>query len=55
MGHMHLPVDYDSNIVHLLKPLFDAVVELREKDGEPQQRWHLLESDLRTGWISRRR
>lgn len=53
MAHMHLQVDRDSEIVHLLEPLFDAVVELREHNGEPEQRWYLQDSDLRSGWISR--
>lgn len=53
MGHMHLQVDRDSEIVHLLEPLFDAVVELRQHNGEAEQRWYLQDSGLRTGWISR--
>jgi hypothetical protein len=53
MGHMHLPMDRESELVHLLEPLFDAVIELRVKDNEPQQRWYLPDEDIQSGWISR--
>ena len=52
MGHVHLPVERDSELVHLLAPVFDAVVELRVQENEPQQRWHLTEADLSSGWMT---
>ena len=51
MGHFHLPISYDSKRVRLLAPLFDAVVELRMKQGTLYQRWHLRESGVTTAWL----
>jgi len=51
MGHYHLRVDRDSDHVHLLEPLFDAVVEVRDADGGAEQRWHLRSSDVSTDWL----
>lgn len=51
MGHYHLPVGFDDVTVRTLRPLFDAVVEVRPGDGRPQQRWHLHEADVTTGWL----
>ncbi|WP_256300289.1 DUF7504 family protein [Haloarchaeobius salinus] len=55
MGHFHLPLDRDSDYVHLLEPLFDAVVEVRRtEDGDEErleQRWHLRDRDAESGWI----
>lgn len=50
MGHFHLPVEYDSGPVRSVSGHFDAVLEVRET-GIAQQRWHLLEEDLTTGWL----
>jgi len=52
MAHFHFPVAYDSTHVRTLAPLFDAVVELRIADGRPQQRWHLRDEGLRSGWLT---
>lgn len=51
MGHYHLPVSLDNRTVRTIRPLFDAVVEIRTQAGEPQQRWHLSEADITTGWL----
>ena len=48
MGHVHLPVAFDDRHVHLLAPLFDAVIEVR---AGGQQRWHLEDPDLTTDWL----
>lgn len=53
MGHVHLPVDRETELVHLLEPLFDAVVELRVKDSQPQQRWYITDADIQSGWITK--
>lgn len=53
MGHMHLPIERDTELVHLLEPLFDAVVELRVKNDQPQQRWHIPDADIQSGWITK--
>ncbi len=52
MAHFHFPVAYDSERVRGLAPLFDAVVELRVADGRLQQRWHLREEGLSSGWLT---
>ncbi|GGL58243.1 DUF7504 family protein [Halocalculus aciditolerans] len=36
--HVHLPVDRDAALVATFEPLFDAVVELRERDDTLQAR-----------------
>lgn len=51
MGHYHLPVDYGSDAVRVLEPLFDAVVEVRIREGHAQQRWHLRDRDITTDWL----
>ena len=52
MGHFHLDVDRDSDAVHLLEPLFDAVVEVREEGGSVEHRWHLRDQEVSSGWIN---
>lgn len=52
MGHFHLPVERDSQAVRTVAPLFDAVVEVRTRNGRAEQRWHLREQDLTTDWLS---
>lgn len=52
LGHFHLPVDVDSSVAGLLAPLFDAVVEVRVRKGQPQQRWHLDDGDVTSRWLS---
>lgn len=51
MGHYHLPVGFDDVTVRTLRPLFDAVVEVRPGRDRPQQRWHLHEADVTTDWL----
>ncbi len=51
MSHFHLPVPYESAIVSVVTPLFDAVIELRAIDGHPQQRWRLRDEDITTDWM----
>jgi len=50
MGHYHLTMAPDEDAVRTLEPLFDAVVELRA-DGEPEQRWRLVDKDAETEWL----
>jgi hypothetical protein len=49
IGHFHLPLPVDDNLVSALEPLFDVVVELRLVDGSPHQRWRTGDED--SGWI----
>lgn len=51
MGHYHLPVAFDTRTVRTLRPLFDAVVEIRSQGDDSQQRWHLSEADITTDWL----
>ena len=51
MGHFHLPVADDAEIVERFTPLFDIRVELRETQGAPEQRWHFPNSDDTTAWF----
>lgn len=51
MGHCHLPVPGDAEVVRLYRPLFDAVIELRINDGVMQQRWDLVERDVESEWL----
>ncbi|NEU57020.1 hypothetical protein [Halorussus sp. MSC15.2] len=52
MAHYHLPVEYDSEAVRSVEPLFDAVVEVQYGDGGVEQRWHLTDPDFTTDWLS---
>lgn len=51
MAHYHLTAERSNRTVALLEPLFDAVIELRLRDGELYQRWYLRDSGLTTGWL----
>jgi len=51
MAHYHLPLERDHEAVHLLEPLFDAVVEVRIREGHPQQRWHLRDQQTTSEWL----
>lgn len=51
MGHYHLPLERDHEAVHLLEPLFDAVVEIRARDGASEQRWELRDRGTSTDWL----
>lgn len=52
MAHFHLPLDYDSNQVQQLAPLFDAIIELRVVDDQCQQQWHLQAEEIRSQWLT---
>ena len=43
MGHYHLPVAPDAEVIRLIEPLFDAVIQLRVDANGPQQRWKLTD------------
>jgi len=49
MAHVHLPAAMDDEVVGVLTPLFDAIIEVREG---PQQRWHLREPEFTTDWLT---
>ena len=52
MAHYHVDAAYDSAVVDSLAPVFDAVLEVRRGDEQPEQRWHLVRSDITTDWLS---
>lgn len=52
MIHYHLPVARESDIVALLSPLFDIVIELRKQNSVCEERWSLKGGTLCSGWIS---
>ncbi|WP_458209045.1 DUF7504 family protein [Haladaptatus sp. NG-SE-30] len=52
MAHFHLPMESNSTVVRTLSPVFDAVVEVRSTGGYPEQRWHLIQQDVTTDWLS---
>ena len=52
MAHYHLPRPDDADLVERLAPLFDARIELRQREGLPiEQRWHLMEDEQTTDWV----
>lgn len=51
IGHYHLRVGRDSDHVHLIEPLFDALIEVRVNEGVAEQRWHLLGPDVSSEWL----
>jgi len=54
IAHSHLPVERDARIVPTLSLLFDIVVEIREHDGDYQERWVINDGAERSGWLSKR-
>ncbi|WP_339105058.1 hypothetical protein [Haloterrigena salinisoli] len=52
MIHYHLPMDRDSDVVSVLTPVFDIVIELRERNGVFQERWTINDGDHSSGWLS---
>jgi hypothetical protein len=51
LGHVHCPLADDDDRVTALRPLFDARIELRRREGfGPEQRWHLPEYGA-TEWV----
>ena len=51
MGHYHLPTRSGDRYVSLLTPVVDAVVEVRSREGGPQQRWHVFDGAVDSGWL----
>ncbi|MCU4925091.1 hypothetical protein OB905_03695 [Halobacteria archaeon AArc-dxtr1] len=51
MGHVHIDVDSDDELVSLFEPLFDATVDVRASETGYEQRWHLRDEDASSGWI----
>lgn len=52
LGHVHLPVDREEYVAKLVAPLFQAVVEVRVRDMETEQRWHLDDGAVTSRWLS---
>ena len=52
MGHFHLPAEMDSRAVRTLLPVFDAAIELRMIGSDVEQRWHLVQRNVTTEWLS---
>lgn len=52
MGHVHLPIERECELVRLFEPLFDVLIELRMQETEPQQRWYIKDRDVCSGWIT---
>ncbi|NUB90495.1 hypothetical protein HTZ84_15515 [Haloterrigena sp. SYSU A558-1] len=52
MIHYHLPLDRDSDVVSVLTPVFDIVIELRDRNGLFQERWTINDGDYSSGWLS---
>ncbi|SEO35111.1 hypothetical protein SAMN04487948_1029 [Halogranum amylolyticum] len=51
MAHYHLPLSRSEPIVETLAPGFDAVIQLRVRDGLPEHRWTLQDGALESSWI----
>lgn len=51
MAHYHLPVARTDPVVDDLEPLFDAVIELRLSNGQPEHRWHLRDESFQSDWL----
>lgn len=51
MGHVHVPLARNHDMVALFEPLFDAVVTVRSRDGSTEQRWSLRDPALSTDWL----
>lgn len=52
MAHYHMPMPDDSPAVETLSSLFDARIELRQRDGfAPEQRWHVPAYGMVTEWV----
>lgn len=50
IAHFHLPEPIADRSIRALEPLFDAVIELRVRDDELQQRWHVLGEAVVPEW-----
>ena len=54
IAHSHLPVERDARIVPALSLLFDIVIQVREHDGDYQERWIINDGADSSGWLSER-
>lgn len=52
MGHFHLPAPSGDKYVTMLTPVVDAVVEVRTRGGAAEQRWHVFDGAVDSGWLS---
>ncbi|MFC4541125.1 hypothetical protein ACFO5R_04185 [Halosolutus amylolyticus] len=52
MVHYLLPVEPDADVVPVLKPLFDVLVELQDRNNCLQERWSLPDSGHCSGWLT---
>jgi hypothetical protein len=50
MGHYVLPRPYDHELVCVLAPLFDGIIEYRVDAGR-EERWHFPHRDLHSPWL----
>lgn len=51
MAHYHLSVARSEPVVERLTPAFDAVIQLRVRDGLPEHRWELRDGEFESSWI----
>lgn len=51
MAHYHLPVARSEPVVETLAPVFDAIIQLRVRDGLPEHRWELRDGEFESSWI----
>lgn len=51
MVHYHLPVAPSTRDVSVFRPLCDLIVELRDRNGVPMERWTTISGDATSGWI----
>jgi hypothetical protein len=52
MAHYHLSMPDDDAMVAELSPLFDARIELRQRNEDhPDHRWHVPSLDMTTAWV----
>jgi hypothetical protein len=49
--HVHLTTGPDEELARTLAPLFDGRVALRTRGGRAEQRWHLDDPDVTSGWL----
>lgn len=51
MGHFHLQVESDDLVVGTFADLFDAVIELANRNDQLVQCWHVHDRDITSGWM----
>lgn len=51
MGHFHVPLARNHDVVALFEPLFDAIITVRSRNGIAEQRWSLRDPGLSTDWL----